>query len=273
MRHSSPGGPGFWEGFWGETTASVDWCEANYAHSRYVCELFNTLSSLVIVAVGLLGLWMHRHVLERRFLAVFGSVALVGVGSTAFHGTLLFELQMLDELPMLYTATLLVYLLLENRRQRRYGHWLPLALIGYVALATYGAAFTRGTQQFWLFQTTFAALELFAMFRTFLLYRTSQDAAQRRLFRNGISLYLVAIVSWYLDLGYCDELVAMFSAVGLPNLQLHAVWHVLVALGLYALILVIAVDRMRVLEQSPLVERAFVLVWLTSATPQAAATR
>ncbi|HEU5077548.1 MAG TPA: ceramidase [Polyangiaceae bacterium] len=238
-------------GFWGTPTASVDWCEQNYAHSTYVCEMFNTISCVAMLLVGLLGALWHHRVLEKRFLLVFLSVALVGVGSTAFHGTLLFELQMLDELPMLYTATLLVYILLENRPERRFGVWFPAALAGYAALATCGAAFMRDQAQFYSFQVTFAALEFYGLYRTFLIHRKSRNPTQRRLFRVGITLYAIAIVLWFIDLRFCDTLVSSALQLGAPNPQLHAWWHVLVSAGLYALILVIAFDRCQVLGRQP----------------------
>lgn len=238
-------------GFWGPPTSSVDWCELNYAVSYYVAEFFNTLSSLVLFAVGVLGACWHRRVLERRFEFVFWSIALVGVGSVAFHGTLLFELQMLDELPMLYTATLLVYILLEDQPSRRYGVWFPMLLFAYAVVATYGAAFTRGGMQFWLFQVSFATLEFYGLYRTALLYRKSRSPAQRRLFRSGITLYFVAIGLWFVDIRFCDGWVTSLHSVGLPNLQLHAWWHVLVACGLYALVLVIGYHRLGVLGRRP----------------------
>ena len=238
-------------GFWGPPTASVDWCEQNYAHSAYVCETFNTASSLAMLVVGLLGALWHHRALEKRFSLVFLSVALVGIGSVAFHGTLMFELQMLDELPMLYTATLLVYILLENAPQRRFGVWFPAALGGYALVATCGAAFMRGQAQFWSFQVSFAALEFYAIYRTLLIHRKSRDRTQRRLFRAGISLYVTAIILWFIDIRFCDALVGATRRLGLPNPELHAWWHVLVSAGLYALVLVIAFDRCRVLGRHP----------------------
>lgn len=242
-------------GFWGPPTSSIDWCETNYAVSYYVAEWFNTLSSLPLIVVGLLGVRWHWRVLERRFLLVFASVALVGIGSVAFHGSLLFHLQMLDELPMLYTATLMVYLLLEGKPQPVHGRWLPLALLTYLLIATFGAAFTRGSAQAWFFQVSFTLLEFFGLYLTYRIYRVSTAPDQRTAFRVGMTLYAAAIVAWFLDFRYCEQLVAALSRVGLPNLQLHAVWHVLVAGGLYALILVIAHQRLQVLGRNPYLER------------------
>jgi len=238
-------------GYWGSPTASVDWCEQNYAHSHYVCEMFNSVSSLAMLLVGSLGALWHRRVLEKRFVLALLSVALVGIGSIAFHGTLTFELQMLDELPMLYTAALLVYILLENQPKRRFGVWFPGALLGYAAIATYGAAFMRGQAQFWSFQISFAALEFYGLYRTLLIHRQSRDPTQRRLFRVGIFLYLGAIVLWFIDLRFCNPLTSLTLRLKVPNPELHAWWHVLVSAGLYAMILVIAFDRCRVLGQQP----------------------
>jgi dihydroceramidase len=238
-------------GFWGPPTSSVDWCEANYAHSHYVCELFNTLSSLAMVVVGILGAVWHRRLLEQRFTLAFSSVALVGIGSMAFHGTLLVQLQMLDELPMLYTATLLVYTLIEDQPRPRFGVQLKAALLVYLAVATYGAAFTRGQLQFWFFQITFAALEFYALYRTYCLHRSSNSKALRRLYRWGMSLYAAAIFVWFIDLNFCASLVAGFAGLGLPNLELHAWWHLLVSAGFYALILVIGHERLRTLGATP----------------------
>ena len=48
---------------------------------------------------------------------------------------------------MLYTATLMVDLLLEGKRQPLHGRWLPLALLAYLSVATFGATLTRGSVQ------------------------------------------------------------------------------------------------------------------------------
>ena len=81
-------------GYWGKPSSTVDWCEPNYSVSYYIAEFFNTFSSLAMVFVGLVGMWMHRGPqFENRYKYAFGSVAIVGVGSAAFHGTLLFSLQ------------------------------------------------------------------------------------------------------------------------------------------------------------------------------------
>lgn len=86
-------------GYWGPRTASVDWCEPNYVWSPYIAEFWNTVSSICIVACGILGVWSNlTYSYRRRFL--FPSMFMIGIGcgSIAFHGTLQFAGQALDEL-------------------------------------------------------------------------------------------------------------------------------------------------------------------------------
>jgi dihydroceramidase len=228
-------------GFWGAPTSTVDWCEVNYAVTPFVCEFFNTVSSLAMLGAGVLGVLLHRRVFDRWMLAAFGLLGLVGVGSVAFHGTLRFELQILDELPMLYLVALVAYLLLE----RQCGKWLPAALLGYAVLATLSDAFTRGQVQFLAFQLTFGALEMFCMFQVYRLSREAENQAVRPLFDLGAGIYFAAIGLWFIDLRFCDVVSIGLPAFGIPNPQFHAWWHVLVSCGFYLLLLVVGYDRLR----------------------------
>lgn len=240
------------QGFWGPPTSTVDWCEANYGHTPYIAELFNTLSSAAMIAAGLVGLWLHRAQLERRFLLAYLIVAVVGVGSVAFHGTLRFELQMLDELPMLYSAIVTVYILLENRAAPRFGRWFPALLVAWAVFVTVLSAMPRGQLQFYCFQVSFGSLEFYSLYRVYRIYRVyrrTQDESVRRAYRLGTLSYLVAIAIWFVDLRFCHVVRAL--PFGIPNPELHAWWHVLVSAGLYLLYLVIAFDRLTTLGLRP----------------------
>ena len=114
--------------FWGPVTSTIDWCETNYQHSNYIAEFFNTVSSLAMVIAGACGFWLHRKTLEFRFLLAFLLLIVVGLGSSAFHASLRFETQVMDEVPMLYAAIVMVYCVLENQTTKRFGIWFPLSL-------------------------------------------------------------------------------------------------------------------------------------------------
>ncbi len=91
------------QGFWGRPTATIDWCEANYVVSYYVAEWWNTLSNVALLVLGVYGVRMCLREGMRDnvdLLLLFGLIAVVGIGSAAFHGTLLKTSQQLDETPM-----------------------------------------------------------------------------------------------------------------------------------------------------------------------------
>ena len=238
-------------GLWGVPTSTVDWCEANYQYTPLVAELWNTLSSLSMVAAGALGVWLHRRVLSRRFVAAFLLLALVGLGSVAFHATLRFELQLLDELPMLYLVALMVYILMEDRPTTRFGPLFPAGLIAYAALLTWLCAGSRGRLQFWVFQVSFGSLELFSLVRVYLVHRRTTDGALRRLFKWGLLCYGLGVSLWFIDIRFCEVVSVLLPRHGIPNPQLHAFWHLLVSCGFYALLLVIGADRLRTLGRTP----------------------
>jgi dihydroceramidase len=179
----------------------------------------------------------------------------VGLGIIAFYATLRFELEMADELPMLYSAIIMVYILLENRRERRFGRWLPLLLGAHAALVTALTAFTRGPVQFYAFHASFGSLETFSLWGVYRLQRAHGAPSVRRLFRWGIASYLVAVLLWFIDLRFCPLLSQTLPALGAFNPQLHAVWHLLVSAGFYALLLVTAHVRLERLGEQPTFER------------------
>lgn len=85
-------------GHWPQPTGDFNWCEPDYVYSAYVMELWNSLTSFCFV-VGPLWLWGRTRDIEVRLNLLM--VAAIGLGSAAFHGTLQYEAQLLDELPMI----------------------------------------------------------------------------------------------------------------------------------------------------------------------------
>jgi dihydroceramidase len=75
-----------------------------------------------------------------------------------------------------------------------------------------------------------------------------------------MGLYLVAIALWSVDTHVCSFVSVTLPAWGLFNPQLHAIWHVLVSLGFYALVLLIAYDRFDVLGTKVKLVRRFGVV-------------
>jgi len=224
-------------GYWGAITANYDWCETNYAHSHYIAEFFNTLSSIPIALVGLA---FVRKSLRFRYglkfvLAGFG-VFVVGVGSVAFHGTLLREGQVLDEVPMLWSALLFLWIALAlrcppnevgTRRASQLG-----ALLGmYGVLST--AVYLRGSFEFFIgsYILTVAAIATVSVLQLV-------HSARRRVvlpYAIGSLIFYIGGVAllWVPEQVLCGNRLHAHhdsALLGLP-VPLHAFFHLTSATG------------------------------------------
>eukprot|EP00158_Paraphelidium_tribonemae_P008807 Partr_v1_DN28689_c4_g1_i1_m50508 putative alkaline ceramidase len=268
-------------GYWGKPSSTVDWCETNYSFSHYIAEFFNTLSSVAMIVCGLAGIYLHYRDFEGRFLWSFASVAMVGVGSAAFHGTLLFSLQMLDELPMIYSALIMTYIMIEHRNIKpKYSPLLPVALSVHAAVTTMLVAspaffpqLSSPLLQFVCFHLSFAALQGFLLFKARQVWQEHKDSEARRVFFRGIALWFTGLACWIADYIGCDYLwegensfrvqyltftTPAFGSLKpfkftLPNPQLHSWWHICASCGLYAISVFIAHHRAIILKKNAVI--------------------
>jgi dihydroceramidase len=108
-------------GYWGRPSSTLDWCEENHVWSPYIAEFWNTVSNLALIVPGLVGMWnVFQNGLEPRYFLCYCGLFVVGVGSTLFHATLTYSMQLLDELPMLLLSSCLLFALYEMGHQ---GSW------------------------------------------------------------------------------------------------------------------------------------------------------
>lgn len=254
-------------GYWGPVTSTVDWCEVNYSWSFYVAEWFNTFSSFAMVFVGLLGVMLHntnhrKSILERRFTLGFLAVSLVGLGSAAFHSTLQFNLQMLDEVPMLWSVLIMFYSLIEhNSVKPQYGIIFPITLFVYGCIVTFLVCFTKGLMQQITFHLSFSILELYSLYRVWILYTSKKQADPniRKLFTTGFISYVIAIFCWIFDYSLCF-FISKLPNYGIPNPELHAWWHVMVSIGLYLLVVFLLYSRQINLGKTPTLKYFFGII-------------
>lgn len=231
---------GYWDQF-GERSI-VDWCEANYAVVPWIAEFWNTVSSIVIFMVGAYGAvrwWQHRHELERRFGVAFASLAIIGVGSAAFHGTLLRIPQACDELPMVWLGLICFYCVVTRRAETpesiRTRWWMGLTLGALLFTGAYFAV----KDYFALFIGVYGAVVAYVCVATWrIAFRESEDARLRRLFWWSVVAYIGGFgLLWIPErtLG-CDH---AFQAI-----QPHMLFHLSSSIGPYAWILLATMDRL-----------------------------
>ncbi|SAM07006.1 hypothetical protein [Absidia glauca] len=206
-------------GYWGPATSSVDWCEENYKHSFYIAEFWNTLSSFAMIGLGTFGIFMHHRSLGWRLSNGYFMIVVVGVGSVLFHGTLQYEHQMWDEIPMVWTACYYLFMLLQadGYEPIRYGVGISI----YCALATFVTSHYKGSTQFYLFQASFGLVMCSCLWFVWKLYKNVQDNQVIQSFHKGAQFLTLAVGVWLFDSNLCF----VFDYV--PNPQLHACLHYL----------------------------------------------
>ena len=226
------------QGFWCPHTSTIDWCELNYAVTSYVAEFFNSTSALLFFGITMY-LWIdaayvrkHQFRLPGRYLWNYGWLALVALGSALFHATLNYEMQLLDELPMLYGMAQGFYCALTKPS----AGW-AVGLIVVDAAFTLYYLYVRDA--FWhelMFALSVAMLVLAYLLQAHKLWRTGRPVqktgAKRAVWTlaKGVTMVLVGLAFWLWENGHCGVLTEYKSFLGMPAalaLEFHALWHLL----------------------------------------------
>ncbi|XP_022103257.1 alkaline ceramidase 3-like isoform X2 [Acanthaster planci] len=198
------------EGVWGKPTSTLDWCEANYVVTPYIAEFWNTVSSLALIFIPILDLVYTKltapkriHIERRNYMACLAFVS-VGLGSWFFHMSLLYETQLLDEIPMIWGTCVLVYLFFENNSKPNSRNYvLVVFLVLYATLIT-GIYVLVINPVF--HQVAFTLLVLAALVRGGYCFFYLKMECSPALFLLSVLLFVSGGVLWLLDNGLCMHL-------------------------------------------------------------------
>jgi len=236
----------FWSAY--GAPASVDWCETNYAVGSHVAEWWNTLTSAPMIFLGLYGIWflMRDRRLEPRFVFCFAALALVGLGSVGFHGTMLQVAQASDELPMIYGSLVFVYCLVNRRPdQSRRALWSTLAFTAYAVAFTVGY-FTMA-DYFTLFICSYGALVTALVVGCgYVAWGAEGTPTHRRLVTWAACFFLGGVFFLWIP-----EHVLLACDHPLQRLHLHAGWHLVAGMGTYLGVVFLVWDRRLQLGEEP----------------------
>ncbi|KAK3330867.1 ceramidase [Apodospora peruviana] len=241
------------DGFWGEQTSTLNWCEEDYNVTYYVAELVNTLTNLVFLWLGVKGLInviQYKH--SRVFIVVWLGYLLVGLGSMAFHATLKYEMQLADELPMIYTVCVMCFAAYSFQRSLKAQIVIG---IGLLATAVWITVYYLNAKNPVFHQAAFGLLQLATTGRGFYVLEkklkptlkkrdpAGYDQQMKQMYTLAVAgtvLFSVGFVIWLLDNTFCHHLVSARNQVLLPwavVLEGHGWWHILTGLGAYHMIL------------------------------------
>ncbi|KAI7891822.1 alkaline ceramidase 3 [Mucor mucedo] len=227
--------------YWGPVTSTIDWCEENYTVSPYIAEFFNTVTNLSYILLSLFGVYnvYHNKTSKTVYLSYLG-IMFVGFGSWCFHMTLQYNMQLLDELPMLYIACIMLWHTFIADPSSTIGAKLPIGLAIYSILVSYAYIIINDPV---FHQVAYGTLVVTVVCRAILLL--NKVPAQRYLYERAqmktllilaAAGFIVGFTLWNIDNIFCLTLRDWRKTV--PTLtgsvsELHGWWHIGTALGAY----------------------------------------
>ena len=176
-------------------------------------------------------------------------MGVIGIGSLLFHATLLYWMQLLDEIPMLFSNSQMLYVLwhpsVDLKIVKRIPTWFRSSPIGYFAFSILITILYISIPSCTLFfQVSYGAMIL--LMSISLHYYAQQipsgDSVKVLLQRAAVFM-ISAFAIWNVDNLMCEKLRHLRthylpSFLG-PLLQFHAWWHVLTMIsGTHSLIAV-----------------------------------
>ena len=238
-------------GFWGEQTATINWCEINYEVTYYIAEFWNTISNLVMILFPIYGIyWSYVHTqyafdvetkenFKTRFFKIPYSVLfshlglmVVGLGSWMFHMTLLYPMQLLDEIPMVFGSGIIIYanydLILcsfkldeQQKRSNRINKSEPwtikaflwkifesrlavaLILVVYCVIFVYVYLYVWNNPIF--HEMAYGIMVFVVVFVNF--YNIHRYKLSKKLYVLSLLYYTLGFLLWNIDNNFCDYLV------------------------------------------------------------------
>ncbi|XP_022103279.1 alkaline ceramidase 3-like [Acanthaster planci] len=253
------------DGVWGEPTSTLDWCEENYVVTPYIAEFWNTVSNVAMIIPPIMSMvYLSFCNVEQRFYWACFAFLSVGLGSWCFHMTLLYEMQLLDELPMIWGTCVLVYAFYEsNSEPNSHNYPLALLLLIYASLVT---GIYILTNQPVFHQTAYGILVFTLVFRGVYCVTVNKQEYSLFLFVYSIGLYATGFFLWLVDNGFCTQIRQSRELIPAPAsavLQLHGWWHVLAGLGTHGHIMFSCYLRNRFLKRETTVWQLGILPFVS----------
>lgn len=249
------------DGYWQPQTSTINWCEEDYYATRYIGEIVNTLTNLLFMGLGIRGI---RNCIQNGhdtiFLISYVGYTLVGAGSFAFHASLKYPMQLVDELAMIYTTSLMAFAIFSFSRSRLFKITLGLCLI---SLSVFITLYYHYLQDPDFHQNAFALMAVIVVFRSIYVMEISlRPSLQKgRKLENGkvvqtwetqrdkqilydmwamvilgLTVFLGGFGIWSLDNHYCTTIRRWRHDLGLPwglLLEGHGWWHLMTGAGAY----------------------------------------
>lgn len=231
MTTAAPITDGF--GFWGPVDALHTFCEPKYGTHPQAAEFYNAFSSLLYCVFALHGLERSQGMLWQMRCG-WWALLTVGLGSFAFHLTMRYDAELLDELPMLvlmasgnmpYDGAHPFTTAPKHRRMFVWGIWGNVVVLTAVYLYTRIFAF---------FIIGFTGCVFLAIFLACTTQTVDSTVAFCR--KRAVAAICLAKLLWEIEVRTCSHAPAVWP--------LHILWHLLSAMAAYYMLMHVTYYRL-----------------------------
>jgi len=207
------------------------------------------LSNIFSITISLhAALAVFRDRLPIRYVIGYIGSAFIGIGSFAFHATLLYQAQLADEIPMILLASSLLFLVFDSQpgfALRLHSLFIIAGLLAFDVSFSWSYYVYRNPVYhqvvFGVMAVAITARIIYLLHWTNLCAHMSSKARSSTsgLLWSGSTLFVLGFAIWNIDNICCDPLNRWKVVVGWPTaffLEGHAWWHIFTALGGYLMI-------------------------------------
>ncbi|ELT92776.1 hypothetical protein CAPTEDRAFT_214376 [Capitella teleta] len=211
----------------------------------------NTISNISMIAPPLLGAVLaYIDGMEVRFIGCHLALMVVGIGSSFFHATLLYEMQLMDELPMIWGSAFLIYSLASmDNAPGKINAPLGIGLFLYSLIVTLVYIMVKDP----IFHEAAYGLMVVTMIALSVRIMRNHDSSWW-CFMAALSLYTIGFIIWNLDNHFCHHFRSARESMGYPLkplMQGHAWWHLFAGAGTYLSIVFSTHARLKFLKKEP----------------------
>lgn len=190
-------------------SSSVNFCEADYNHSSFIVEYYNTISSIPMIILGYYGFYYYKKLHNNQINWRFVVLMCIGVGSTLFHATMIRFSQLLDEIPMIWLNSFLI-----NEMVPSYFWFFSAYMITHYYILYHS---------YEIFLLYFASTGIFVFFIP-ICYLQRKNIFAKRLLYLSLGLFIIGFTKWIIDNTLCHHV---------QDYYLHAWWHIWSGFSVY----------------------------------------
>jgi len=183
---------------------------------------------------------VYKHQQNYAFLLAYVTMGIVGLGSFLFHATLTYSMQLMDELPMIYTVAVLTYTIIEadSHSRKPTAYLKPLLIIDSLLVTIIYLLFPYPIIHHMAYGIHLVIITV-SFTKHFMKLRNSPyKNSLRNLIIVGWGMHALGFICWNIDNVMCHSLRSIRALIG-PFaflLQMHGWWHVWTGIGSYAYI-------------------------------------